>query len=439
MENLNINIDIENIIKQIKNPVFMKEIEDYLRIRERVDKVALCTRRNDAQAFLALDKFLVKNKIDYKKITRDQMIEFEVFLQKDLELSAGSMTIYEIHIKKFYKYLSNKDEYCKGKRFQKSIPYPDCVSWISASINQNGKLPIDDVIDYDGIMRMINVCDNIRDQAMVITFIDAGLRNSELVSLNVENLGFDKLGAYLILSGDESANLKTGQRKIRLFLVPSSTQYLKEYINKHPFKQYPKAPLFYSRDNKFLSPILKKANSGTVIKEDFEDIRLHRLSVKDIIKKIGRLANVPITKPHDLRHNSCTMCARKGFNEMELRIRYGWSPTSKMPSRYTHLAGKDLDDKIKVITGFKEPEKPKDEILQPIMCWNCNSENLPSNAFCFKCGANLKPKKEEITGLTATDLGVAVQKGMDKDQVEEITRQVLINLLKEYDLKKKET
>jgi len=409
MENLNISRDIENILKQIKTPDFKKEIIDYLRIRERIDKVAICTRRNDAQAFLTLDKFLIKNKIDYKKITRDQMLKYEEFLQKDLELSEGSYQVYEIHIKRFYKYLSNKDEYCKGKRFQKSIQYPDCVSWISSVRSENGKLPIDKLLDNDGLMRMINVCDNIRDQAMIVTFYDAGLRNSELVSLNVENLGFDKLGAYLILSGDQSASLKTGQRKIRLFLVPSSTQYLKEFINKHPFKQYAKAPLFYSRDDRFLSNILKKANNGTVTKEDFEDIRLHRLSIKDIIKKIGKLADVPITKPHDLRHNSCTICAKKGFNEMELRIRYGWQPSSKMPSRYTHLASKDLDDKIKIITGFKEAEKPHDEILQPIMCWNCNEENLPSNKFCAKCGSNLKPKKEEMT-VTATDTGITVQK-----------------------------
>ncbi|GAG86222.1 unnamed protein product, partial [marine sediment metagenome] len=174
--------------------------------------------------------------------------------------------------------------------------------------------------------------------------------------------------------------------KIRLFLVPSSAQYLKDYINNHPFKRYTKCPLFISRDPRRYSKVLKKVNSGILkekeIVEELEKLRMGKVSVKDIIKNTAKRANAPIGKPHDLRHNSCTMASKAGFNEMELRIRYGWSPTSRMPSRYTHLASKDLEDKIKVITGFKEPDKKEDTILQPIICWNCKEENIPTAMFC---------------------------------------------------------
>ena len=87
-----------------------------------------------------------------------------------------------------------------------------------------------------------------------------------------------------------------------------------------------------------------------------------------------------------------------------------------MPSRYTHLASKDLDDKIKVFTGFKEPKKPEDDILQPIICWNCQEENVPTNKFCGKCSANLNPTKEDIT-MSAVDTGIATQKLLDDPQV----------------------
>jgi integrase len=409
MDSTDIDKTTNGIVGRIENPILKKEVEDYLFIRERIDKVRPRTRRNDAQALLSFDKFLNKKSKDYQKVTQDDMLQWEKFLEEELNLKSSSLSLYEIHVKRFYKYLSNKKEYKRGKRFQKNIPYPDCVSWISViTRGNNHKLPIDKLLDHDGLMKMLNACDNIRDQAMIIGFLDGGLRNSELVSLNVESLGFDKLGAYFILPKDENADLKTGMRKIRLFLVPSSTQYMKEHINKHPYKNYDKAPLFFTRDNRFFSPILRKANNGTINQSDFETLRLSRLSVKDIIKKIAKRASVPIEKPHDLRHNSCTLCSKAGFNEAELRIRYGWSPTSKMPSRYTHLASKDLDDKIKLLTGFKEPEKPEDDILQPIICWNCQEENVPTNKFCGKCSANLNPTKEEMT-ISATETGLATQ------------------------------
>lgn len=441
MEGIDIQRDIDNIIKQIKNPELKKELEDYMNIREKIDKVKIRTRRNDSQAILALDKYFTKEKIDYKKVTLDQMLKWEDFLVKELKLNKdSSMPVYETHVKRFYKYLSNKTEYKKGKRFQKNIQYPDSVVWISANARNGKTLPLERILTPDEIKKMLDVCDNIRDQAIVVTFIDLGLRPSELVSLNVENLGFDKLGAYCILPGDGTADLKTGQRKIRYFIVPSAVKYMKEYINKHPYKNYDKAPLFYSKYCKSKYQFLQNEKNSQLDKTAFNLLRIHRLSVKDIIIQIAKYANVPIKSPKDLRHNSCTFAAKLGLNEMELRIRYGWSATSKMPSRYTHLASKDVDDKIKVIIGFKEPEKPENAVLQTILCWNCDSENIPTNKFCSRCGSNLNPKKEEITP-TAIDTGIATQEALKDPEFREFYNDMLAKtweMYKEVKEKKKE-
>jgi len=430
MENIDIQRDIDHIIKQIKIPELKKELEKYMLVREKIDKVKIRTRRNDAQAILSLDKYLTKNKINYMKVTQDQMLKWEDFLSKELKLNKdSSIPVYEIHVKRFYKYLFNKEDYKRGKRFQRNLQYPNCVSWMSSS-NSNGKtLPLERILSYEEIKRMLDTCDNVRDQAMILTFIDTGLRNSELVSLNVENLGFDKLGAYLILPSDKTADLKTGQRKVRYFIVPSAVKYMKEYINKHPYKHYDKAPLFYSKYCGSKYEFLQREKNGGLNKEDFELLRLNRLSVKDIVKKIGKYANVSITRPHDLRHNSCTFSAKLGLNEMELRIRYGWSTTSKMPSRYTHLASKDVDDKIKVIIGFQEPDKPENASLQTIICWNCNEDNVPTNKFCGKCGSNLVRKKEDI--VNATELGIGLQKSMDQDELYNMMYKQMNELRKE--------
>jgi len=397
------------MLKKFCNKQHREEAEDYLFIRERIDKVETGTRTNVTQALLSLDMFLKEK--PYGKATQDDILGWEQFLEKEYVspgrteryerakangnenakkpkkgLDDQTVTQYEAHVKRFYKYLSNKKEYKKGKRFQKSIPYPDTVSWISASWNNGDEFPIDKLLEEDD---------------------DAGLRIAELISLNIRNVGFDKLGGYFILP-KKGKNLKTGMRTIRLFIMPSSTKYLKDFLNNHPFKNHEDAPLFYTREFSRYNKITDKINNKEIKKADWEIVRLSRPGIENKLKKICKLAGLSVLTPHQLRHNSCTLCAKAGFNEMQLRIRYGWSPTSKMPSKYTHLASVDIDDKIKQITGFKEPDKLMKSKLENIICWNCQEENVPTNKFCGKCSANLNPTKEEMT-ISATETGLATQ------------------------------
>jgi integrase len=400
---------INHVLGSYVNEDHRKEVEEYIKIRKRVDKVNKYTIRNDVFALYTLDKVL-KNK-PYNKATEKDIENWDKELQKEYKQS--SIDNYSIHVKRFYKYLSDKKSYKKGKGHQKNILYPDCVSWISKSSNGEDENVLERVLTHEELLRMLNVCDNIRDQAMIVSFVDGGLRNGELIALNYESLQFDKLGAYFILpKREEGKELKTGGRKIRLFLVPSAKQYLKEYKNKHPFKNYDKAPLFYTRDPRNYPEVLRKVNNGTVKQEDFEKLRLAKKSINDIIKRIAKLSNAPITKTHDLRHVSATWCVKAGFSEPELRFRFGWKKSSKMPSRYVHLEAKDIDDKVKVITGFKEPEKDDRSLLQAKICLNCDYENQPTNIVCGQCGMKLDISKDEITA-TAVETGIAVQKQTD--------------------------
>jgi integrase len=420
---------IDNMLNSFLNKQHRKETEDYLFVRERIDKVKNYTRRNDVQSLLTLDKYL-KDK-PFEKTTQDDMLKWEVFLEKELELQGTTIEQYEAHIKRFYKYLYNKAEYKKGKRFQRNIPYPDNVVWISSNANNYKELPLDKLLTEKQLLKLLNACEQPRDQAIIsAAFFDAGLRISEAISLNIRNVGFDNLGGYFILP-KKGKDLKTGMRKIRLFIMPSSTKYLKDFLNNHPLKDYPDAPLFYSRDMKTYLKVLDKVHNKTVKQSDFEELRLSRPGLEQLITKHCRMAGIQNITPHMIRHNSCTQSAKKGFNEMEMRIRYGWSPTSKMPSRYTHLASKDLDDKIKVITGFKEPEEPEKSKLVTIICWNCQEENVPTNKFCGKCSANLNPTKEEMT-IDATRTGIATQDMLKDKKFREFYNDMLASTWEKY-------
>lgn len=443
------------MLKKFCNKQHMEEVEEYLFIRARIDKVKTSTRANVVQALLSLDMFLKEK--PYEDTTQDDMLRWEQFLENEY-VSPGRMeryertkangnekaskpkkglekqTIeqYEAHVKRFYKYLSNKKEYKKGRRFQKNIPYPDNVSWISASSNNGKEFPIDKLLKEKELLELLEACEIPRDKVMFASgFYDAGLRISELISLNIRNVGFDKLGGYFILP-KKGKDLKTGMRRIRLFIMPSSTKYLKDFLNNHPFKKYEDAPLFYSREFSRYNKIKYKITNKKIKKADWDIVRLSRPGIENKLKKICKLANLSVMTPHQLRHNSCTLCAKAGFNEMQLRIRYGWSPTSKMPSKYTHLASADIDDKIKQITGFKEPDKLMKSKLENIVCWNCQEENVPTNKFCSRCGYNLKTLEEKFT-MNAADIGIAMQKTMDPKLLEEYIGNLVLKKLQELE------
>ena len=408
----------------ITNTKHRKIADTYNAIRIDIDKVNMNTRDSDLIAIRYLSMFL-KNK-PFDKATRDDIREWSKWLKTERNLSESSVNDYQMKIKHFYKYIVDPDKYQNGRADQKDIRCPDSVRWITYDDNSS-ELPLESILNEKEIMKLLNACKDARDQAIICSFLDTGIRKSELLNLKVRNVDFDKkLGAYIILPKKKrKKGLKTGMRKIQFFLIPSSTAYIREYLNHHRYKDDPDAPFIYTFDAKVKG---SKPN----------DFMITEIGISEIVNRIVKRADIKKhLTPHILRHNSVTMCCKKGFNEPMLRERYGWSARSKMPSRYVHLANVDMDNKIKQILGIKDEEQPEESMLQPIICWNCGYENPCSHIYCGKCSASLKPKKEEITGLKASDLGVAIQKGMNEEQVEEITRNVLINLLKEYDLKKK--
>ena len=399
------------------NAANQKTAKDYILIRKEVDKVNYSTQNSDLIAITYLAEFLKTKK--FKDATRDDVRRWSNWLKETYGHIDSTVNLYQMKAKRFYKYVSEPDKYENGKSDQKDITYPDSVRWITYDDNA-GDIPLDSMLSEKEILSLFNACRDTRDQAIICCLLDGGLRKSELLSLNVGNVGFDKkLGAYCLLprksNGQKTKGLKTGTRKVQFFLIPSSTPYIREYLNHHPYKDDPEnAPFIYSDDPK------RKTN------------RISEIGLGEMVARIIKHSGIKkhIT-PHILRHNSATMCCKKGFNEPMLRERYGWSARSKMPSRYVHLANVDMDDKIKKILGIKDDEKPEESLLQTIKCWNCSYENPCSHKFCGRCSASLKPSKKEIETTVTVDDAKETLAALDRDDLEKLIGDILIKKLKE--------
>ena len=410
--------------------VHKKDVEEFIKARMRIDRISNHTITNDLQAILLFSKYTDK---PFKKVTAEDIQDWEEFILKQHQSNnskpyfPSTINLYLLKLKLFFKFIHNKEQYKRGRKFRRKIKDPKCTEWISIKFKSRD-IPADYILKDNDIHQMIKVCDDIRDAAMVALLYDSGLRNSELRNLQIKSVTIGKQGGEVILPVKADEN-KTGTRKV--FII-TSVPYLKQFLNYHPYKDYPDAPLFYSRD-RVNSYIIKKMSKGELEKEDLETLKLNRTSVIDIVKNVGKKAcmKVPVY-PHLLRHSSATNYARLGLTDAEMRIRYGWSKTSNMPSRYIHIASADMNHKILRLNGLiPEDEIKKEEILKPIVCPDCGLENPATFSYCGSCRMPLKIKliKNQKTEDVVEDSDKA------KEMIKELVSMIDKPISKEYQKK----
>jgi hypothetical protein len=171
---------------------------------------------------------------------------------------------------------------------------------------------------------------------------------------------FDQYGGVISVNG------KTGRRDIRL---RDSVPALQEYINHHPMKNNPGAPLFVTS---------RRRGALTVT-------RLTPRRVQNIFARLGDLSECSkAANPHSYRHGRLTV-GGKQLTESELRMYAGWSRGSSMPAVYVHLSSRDIENKIMQVDGVILEEEPAPDPMAPIFCPRCKKQNPPDTRYCGAC------------------------------------------------------
>ena len=173
---------------------------------------------------------------------------------------------------------------------------------------------------------------------------------------------FDQYGAVLMLSG------KTGDRRVRTIL---SGPALAEWMNDHPNKDDPESPVWL---------VIGDRNHGQPLMYEPARLILRRLAKRAGIKKK--------VNPHTFRHSRSTILA-SNLTEAQLKQFAGWTSSSKMPGRYVHLSGRDVDTALLRMHGLGKGEE-KQAALTVQICPRCQQKNDSLTRFCSKCGLALK-------------------------------------------------
>ncbi len=293
-------------------------------------------------------------------------------------------------LKVFYKWLRASGE------------FPDEVRWIRPGKARNSIAP-GDLLTKDEVSRIIDAALNLRDKALVSVLYESALRPQEILPVRIKQVRFDDYGTLLTVDG------KIGvQRTVRLL---ASTSLLSAWLNVHPRKSDPEAPLFPNFDNKNPFRFLTYASFRKILKTAVDKAGIRR--------KIY---------PYLFRHSRLTELARTGFTGYQFNLFAGWTLDSNMASTYIHLLSEDVDDAILKLNGIVKEETHQAE-FKPVICPRCSKSNAPGVKLCLICGFALDlkasyeiEKKDERIEQLARALAAAIN---DEDKLDSLIRAVL--------------
>ena len=313
------------------------------------------------QVLVLLAEILQK---DFDMAVKEDLVSVvSKLMQRQPAYSAETLATYRAILKKFMSWVISPDQ------FPNLEQVPPMISWLKTSARRRDikKIQRKDLLTPSDINKLLQICHNARDKAMIAMLWETGCRIAELGNLQIKHLNKQKYGYTLDITG------KTGQRNpMIVFAAP----YLSQWINLHPFRDNEEAPVWvYFRYDK----VPKQLQYGTI-----------RMLLKRLFERAG--INKPC-HPHIWRHSRATYCLANGImSESAAKVFFGWSPSSDMIANYAHLVDQDANSSILKENNLS-PIQRKNIELQPIICKICNELNAPHSEYCTKCGAVLSMTK----------------------------------------------
>ncbi|MFB6075748.1 MAG: tyrosine-type recombinase/integrase [Candidatus Aenigmatarchaeota archaeon] len=379
----NVGYRIENAVKRIKNNSQISESNRELILKYQDQLFAEGLSKSRVLFYLnRLYKSAEYIDCDFEKADKQNIKSLVTKIEKKDDYSPKTKNDYKVSIKKFYRWLENEDD----------DEYPDKVKWINTTLKKKSQKLPEEILTQDDIRKLIQEAGTPRDKAIISVLYESGTRIGELLSLKIKHVTFDKHGAKLIVKG------KTGMRRIRLI---SSVKYLTTYLETHPKEDEPESPLWVT---------MSANNQGNEL-----GYRRVRNLLREIAKKAGVKKRV---NPHMFRHSRATHLANH-LTEAQMNHMFGWVQGSDQPATYVHLSGKDVDNALLKMHGFK-PDN--DENKETLTCPRCNVENKSSAKFCTECGQpldlkssmDLEDKKKEADEELQTFL-IALKRVIQKE------------------------
>ena len=238
--------------------------------------------------------------------------------------------------------------------------------------------------ERDEILSIVKYEPYLRNKAALTLFWDLDARNHEITLLKIKHIRLlERYG-----EGEIPHESKTGTGPI---LLTCSFPYVRDWLNKHPFKNSPDARLICNLHNgspvrpEVMWTIMKQLRSRII-----RMLENGSITDKEERQKLEYLLNTKRWNPYCIRHSSISSDS-DFLPEYALKKKVRWSMNSKQGARYIkRRMGNDLKQKILVQNGIisEQQVEKKPSILN---CPRCSLVNAIENKYCSKCSYPLVP------------------------------------------------
>ncbi|MEK6881703.1 MAG: tyrosine-type recombinase/integrase [Nanoarchaeota archaeon] len=257
------------------------------------------------------ENFLIQNKLENllpNNLTEDIIWRFRIYLSEK-NLAKSSINYYLIAVRNLLKYLSEKDIKCL---------LPEKVK-LAKKIEQK-EIKILSIEEVQKLLEVINTNtqQGLRDRAIIQTFLDTGIRLSELVNLDIFKIENEQKETETFIKGKG--------RKIRtIYFSKNSTDTILQY-------------LFTRTDN---CPAL------FITKHRGKIERIGTRTIQTMIDKYASKAGLSNITPHSLRRFFAINLLKNGANLRiaQLLLGHSSSTTTEIYTKYTNIELKEAHEK----------------------------------------------------------------------------------------------
>ena len=285
---------------------------EHLEVERNVSKLTIRNYSHYLRKFI--EWFEQQGHTDLKELDQDGIRSYRVHLSRtvnDLGQSLGKMTqsYYIIALRSFLKFLVKNDL---------PVLHPEKIDLPKADARQMQFLTISRVERLLS-QPLLSQKAGLRDKAILEVLFSTGLRVSELIGLNRDQVDLDK---------KEFGVIGKGRRPRVVFLSERAAYWLQKYLASRP-------------DN--WDPVFVR-NSGTKpqLLADGQEMRLTARSVQRLVDTYCRKAKLPIKiSPHGIRHSFATDLLSNGASLRDVQEMLGHKNISTTQI-YTHVTRPEL-------------------------------------------------------------------------------------------------
>ena len=323
------------------------------------------------------------NELNRLRITSEMFQKpFETATREDLEILCAKINDTKDKpdtVNCYWKIIRNLYKWMKG--YSKKGDFPPEVAWIRLKNVPYVRVRREDLIPMDTVLHILEFASSLRDRALFQCKLDAGCRIGEILTATVGDVKFNKNGAEIYCDG------KTGND--RPIILTWSSRILSDWLNKHPFSNDSKAPLW---------PRMQRN-------------KMVQLQYSGAYSAFRRCLKLSGTKkklwPHLLKHISCSFDSELGLPDSFRKFKHHWTEGSKMANVYEHispsLVPRIQKEQLTLLKkyGYETGMEPRDdEKLVPIQfnkkCHECGYTNTRDSKYCNQCASDLSENMKNV-------------------------------------------